>query len=297
MTPVPPERSPRAGLRAGRVMRGVAVLGVVTALGGAITGWQLLGQIDTTLSDSLEVTTETLTTLEETIVLADDVLGSVDEALGAAEGSLRAVESSTGDAVAVIESVDGLIGELTPSLRNVESTLRDLSGIGRTIDSVLEQLDNIPFGPNYDPERPLGEQLDLLAADIGPVVESLDGAAGPLDGLAGSSGDLNREIAALADAVAAVNTDLQASDVLLDSYLATAQRAQEVAASADTDLGDEVGQTRVFVVLAALLVALGQIVPWWVGTELVRRARRELALVARDEAVQSEGRRPSPTDP
>ena len=278
-------RSPRRRLRAGRFMRWLAVFGVLTALGGAITGWQLMGQIDTTLSDSLEITGESLLTLEETIVLADDILGSVDEALVATEGALRAVVDSTDDAAVVITSIESLIGEISPSLTNVESTLRDLSDIGSTIDGVLEQLDNIPFGPDYDPQRPLGEQLDRLADDIEPIVGSLDDAAPSLEGLAASSDDLETEVAALADAIGVVNTELQSSGVLLDSYLDTAQRAQVVAATADDDLGAEMTRARAFLVLAALLVAVGQIVPWWIGNELVQSVRE---LPAEGEPLQSE---------
>lgn len=278
-------------------MRWLAVLGVLTALGGAITGWQLMGQIDTTLSETLEVTEESLVTLEETIELADDMLDSVDEALLATEGTLRAVVGSTDDVVLVISSVDELIGDVTPSLDNVESTLRDLSGVGSTIDGVLEQLDNIPFGPNYDPARPLGDQLERLADDIEPIAGSLEGAAEPLAGLVTSSEDLELELGALADAIGGVNEELQSSEALLDDYLATAQRAQTVAASADADLGVEIAQARVFLVLAALLLAAGQIVPWWIGNELVQSTRDGEPQPLRVDRPANPGDDPEPADP
>jgi ABC-type transporter Mla subunit MlaD len=264
---VPPDRRRR---RAGTFMRTLAVFGVLTALGGAVAGWQLMGQIDDTLDDSLEITEETLFTLEETIELADALLDSVDDALVATEGSLLAVVDSTDEAVAVVQSVDELVGEVTPGLGRIEATLRDLSGIGSTIDSVLEQLDDIPFGPDYDPSRPLGEQFELLADDLAPIAESLAGTSEPLSGLADASGDLESELTALAQAVGEVNDELRSSGDLLDAYLLTAQRAQSVAADADADLGAETTRARVFLVLAAVLIAAGQFVPWWIGTELRR---------------------------
>lgn len=267
-TPIdPPDRRRR---RAGTFMRTLAAFGVLTALGGAVAGWQLMGQIDDTLDDSLEITEETLFTLEETIVLADALLDSVDDALVATEGSLLAVVDSTDEAVAVVESVDELVGEVTPGLGRIEATLRDLSGIGSTIDTVLEQLDDIPFGPDYDPSLPLGEQFELLADDLAPIAESLADTSAPLSGLADASGDLESELTALAQAVGQVNVELRSSGDLLDAYLLTAQRAQSVAADADADLGAEMTRARVFLVLVAVLIAAGQFVPWWIGTELRR---------------------------
>lgn len=259
-------------------MRWLAVLGLLTSLAGGVVGWQLMGQIDTTLGGSLEITGETLTTLEDTIELADGVLDSVDEALVATEGSLRAVVDSTDDAVGVIDSVDGLVTATRPSLRNVEATLRDLASIGSTIDDVLRQLDNIPFGPNYDPERAFGEQLETLADDLDPIIVALDAAAEPLDGLSTATGELDTELDALADAIGEINVELSASGALLDAYLESAQRAQALAVAAEADLTDDVALTRVFIVLGCLLFAAGQIVPWWVGNELVIAARDELSV-------------------
>jgi hypothetical protein len=61
--------------------------------------------------------------------------------------------------------------------------------------------------------------------------------------------------------LAALRTDVSNSRTLLSEYQATAQRAQRVASSVRTDLGNDLTKTRILIVVAGLLFIVGQIVP------------------------------------
>jgi hypothetical protein len=62
--------------------------------------------------------------------------------------------------------------------------------------------------------------------------------------------------------------------VLLDQYLASARSAQALTEETRDDVEGDVVAARIVMIVAALVVALGQIVPFWYGTELVSSAER-----------------------
>lgn len=57
---------------------------------------------------------------------------------------------------------------------------------------------------------------------------------------------------------------------LLDRYTSTTSDAQSLAASSRDDLGESARLTRWLLVLLALVFAVGQIVPIWLGVALLR---------------------------
>ncbi len=273
-------RRPAATRRAGLVMQGVAYVGLVATIVGVIAGWRLIGSFERTVGDSLDLTAESLVTLDESLTVAENVTASVDEALASAEESLRAVVVSVERSSAVVGRVDGLVGVVAPSLRSTVTTLENMARVGATIDDVLTQLSEIPFGPDYRPPLPLGDQLDQLSRDLAPVAEALESTEGDLSLFADSTDDLAMRVGELADAVGQVNRDLDQSEALLEAYRERASRAVTITDRADTDLDRDATTSRILLVIVGVAVAVGQVVPFWVGKELLARAREMEAAAA-----------------
>lgn len=263
---------PRVRRRVGLAMQFIAVVGVVGAVAGTIAAWRLAGRVDGTVGESLELTGEALLTLDRTITVAEDALADVDDTLTVAETTLDGVADSIDDSTAILESVAELSTSVAPSVEAAATTLDEVAAVGRTIDGVLAQLDSLPFGPSYDPEVPLGEQLDQLGRDIAPIGRSLRDAGRDVEAFGEATGRLDDDLAELADAIGAVNQDLRRSEQLLREYEATTARAVELIDAASNDLDDDVTSTRLLIVVIGVAVALGQIVPFWVGKELALSA-------------------------
>lgn len=253
-------------------MQSVAYVGLVASLVGTIAAWRLIGRFESTVDETLGVTSESLVTLEQTITVAEAVVASVDDALVAAETSLTSLTASVGSTGAVLEEIEGLATTVAPSIDRAVTTLDDVADVGRTIDNVLGQLDRIPFGPDYSPPEPLGEQLDQLGRDLEPVATALGDSSSSLSDLRTSTDRLETSVRAFADAISKVNSDLDESEAILQQYRATAERAQILTAGVQADLDTDVRVTRILAVIVGLAVAVGQIVPFWVGKELVAAA-------------------------
>jgi hypothetical protein len=258
---------------AGRVMVGVAVVGVVVSLVGTIVAWQFVGQLSRSSDRSLALGEDALVTLDATLDVAEEVIGAVDDGLEGVVSTLDVVADVVSDTATVSESTAALAGEIAPSIEGIDDALRSLESVTGSIDSVLRQLSSIPFGPRYDPETSFDAAVARLRADLVPIADSLEGAAAELGEFAEGSDALTAELAALAGDVEEVRRQLAGSEALLDAYRVTTADALDLAGTTRDDLGTDLARTRLLIVLLGLTFAVGQIVPAWVGRELLVTSR------------------------
>ncbi len=151
--------------------------------------------------------------------------------------------------------------------------------LGRTIDDVLRGVASIPFAPDYDPAVPLDEAVAGVREGLAPLAGDVRGIADELDELAMGSGDLQSQLTELAADVSSTRLALSGSSALLDQYRASASDALAVARASREDLDADRMRSRIVAVVLGLTIALGQVVPAWVGRELLVTERARLAPV------------------
>ncbi|CAN5490992.1 hypothetical protein BH23ACT3_BH23ACT3_11510 [soil metagenome] len=261
---------------AGRIMVGVAVVGVVVSLVGTAVAWQFVGQLSRSSDRSLALGEDALVTLDATLDVAEEVIGAVDAGLEGVVSTLDVVADVVSDTATVSESTAALAGEIAPSIDGIDEALQSLESITGSIDTVLRQLSQIPFGPRYDPDTSFDAAVARVRADLVPIAESLEEAAAELGDFAEGSDALNAELAALVGDVEEVRRQIAGSEALLDAYRATTADALDLAGTTRDDLGTELARTRLLIVLLGLTFAVGQIVPAWVGRELLVTSRNPL---------------------
>jgi hypothetical protein len=259
--------------RAGRVMVGVAVVGVAVALIGAVVGWQLIGQIDATTSDTLDVSVESLDSLADTIELADGVLTSTTESLDAVASTLTSVSESFDSATGVLNEFSTFAETAGPALADTTETLRELEDVGTTVDEALGALSNLPVGFDYDPEAGLGATIGSLADTIEPLSAQFTSTAGEVARLTDDIDTLRTDIETLNVTVNQIAEDLAETDLLLEEYRVNVARARALAVTTREDVQGDANWMRLLIVLASVNFAIGQIVPLWFGHELLHRAR------------------------
>lgn len=275
----PPPDSPlalrrrRAERRAGQMMLGVAAVGVLVAVVGTIVGWVLLGRLDRTSRESLEVSIESLDSIDDTIDLADTVLTSTVETLDAVEQSLGTVADSFDTTDAVLDDVAELAAVTGPALTDATATIDDLAAIGGSIDTVLDGLGRIPLAPGYDPDAGFGDTLARLSDDLGPVGVALTDLSESLGESTTTVDRLQSDIRMLADRAAAVTADLDRTETLLNQYRSNVADARLLAERTRDDLDNDIRWMRILLVIAGANFAVGQIVPYTIGRDRLRTMR------------------------
>ncbi len=271
----PRVRSARSLRRAGSAMIAIAVVGVIVAFAGTITAWRLLGELNTSTRDTLDVTIGTIDSVEDSIDLADQVVTATIDSVDTASSTLEALATSFEAGTGVVDEIDDLTTTVGPTLSDAAVTLRQLEEVGSTIDALLSDLSSIPFAPDYQPDRELGEAIGAVADEIEKLPAEFDQTSEDIAGFGTALEDVQRQIRALATDIDDVNDSLADSGPLISDYRANIAEARAVAVSTRGDVDGSVALMRLFLVLGGLVFAAGQLVPFWVGRELLERSTVE----------------------
>ena len=267
-----PEREPRhLGLSrrsAGTIMVVIAYVGVVSALVGAVVGWQFLGELSDANKQGLELAEESLTAADASLVVADDIIEAVDDSLGALSSTITTVGDGIGATTAVAGSTAELAAALPDTLDRIDSGLASIESIAGTVDDTLSQLSQIPLAPDYDPDVTLSDAIGNLRGDIAPLAEDVRAVSDDLGTFASSGDGLETQLADLAASVTEVQVAVGGTTDVIAQARASTDAALELAQTTLSDIGTQLALTRLLLVIVAVAVAVGQIVPYWVGREL-----------------------------
>lgn len=253
-------------------MVAVGVVGLVVAVVGTAVGWVLVGDLRDTVDESLAVTEEAVATVEDTIVVADQVVADVADGLRALDEVLAQLRLGVRDLQPVVGSVAELTVEVPEALVEFQATLDQVAGAAGGVESVLEGLSRVPFGPDYDPETTLADQLRQLSGDLDPVVSALADARPGVEGLEDRSAELRRELQVLGVEVQSLVRRLDRSAELVSRYREQAGRVEDIVVDSRDDLDARVALMRALVVIGGVAFAGGQLVPLWIGSQLRREA-------------------------
>ncbi len=267
----PGVRSARSLRRAGSAMIVVAVVGVMVAFAGTIVAWRLLGELNTSTRDTLDVTIGTIDSVEDSIDLADQVLRATTESIDTASAMLDTLATSFEAGTGVVDEIDDLTTTIGPTLSDAAVTLRQLEDVGSTIDALLADLSSIPFAPDYEPDRELGESIGAVADEIEKLPAEFDQTSDNIAGFGVTLEDVQRQIRALASDIDAVNDGLSDTGPLISDYRRNIAEARAVAITTRDDLDGSVALMRLLLVIGGIVFAAGQLVPFWFGRELLER--------------------------
>ena len=273
--------------RVGRSMQTIGVLGVVVAVVAGIVTWDFLGDLERNVDRSLVIGAEAAVTLSETIDVADALIVTVDDGLATISGMVETIGVTIDNVSGVADATADLATTLPESFVDIDAALLTVEELGATVDSALSALSNVPFGPDYNPEVPFPEAIGNLRTALDPLGEQLTVIGEQLGGFSENSGALTSEVDGFVANIAASREALGDTQALLDSYRIAAGDARDLAIAGREDLDVSITWIRLVVVLLALLIAAGQLVPWWLGSCLVEAdsPRSEPCPETRDDAT------------
>lgn len=254
--------------RLGLALQLAAVTAALALLVGAVVGWRVVGAVEEATDGGAAVALASLDAVEASLETADVLLEDTHRAIGVATATLRTVVDSVDDTTDTLTSVADLTAVAAPALDSARDTLQTLAGTARAIDSALLTLSRLPIGPDYDPERAFGPAIDQLVDDLAPVPAALRSSSDELEDLVADSNSLDEQLAAVTDALDGIRATLADSGSVLEGYREAAQGARQLAADTAADTKVNPGLARLVLVLGAVSLALGQVVPFRHGAAM-----------------------------
>jgi hypothetical protein len=259
--------------RPGRVLRAIAVGGVVVAVFLTVVAWNFLGDLERDVDQSLRIGEDAAATLSETIDLAAGVIAAVDSGIATLDGALDAVDAGLGDASDVAAATSELSVSVADSFDDVDVALAQIESLSSTIDRTLRSLSSIPLAPDYDPDVSYPDAVAELRAAFEPIDAEMRTLAAELDEFSSSSAAIGANLDSLQTDLDDARTALADSDRLLDEYRVAATEAGELAERSRDDLGSSMWWARFTAVLLGVWIVAAQYVPWWLADQARGRPR------------------------
>ena len=251
-------------------MIAIGVSGVVISIAAVIVGEHVIGQIETSVDDSLELTNDALTAVSDSITVIDSLVTTTRSGMASVRRTIGTIESSLGDATtALADSGEFLGGSLPESLDAVQTVLHTIESVAGSVDRALRVLERVPFGPSYNPEQPFDQAITNLSQAIEPLPGELRALGGDLQRVGSSADTVTGQMAELTTDIDTLDVQLGKVAGLLDRYSVTVARAEHLASSSRDHLAERARWAQLLLVLFGVVFALGQIVPLWLGSELI----------------------------
>jgi len=249
----------------------IGCVGVVVSLVAAVVGQVVIGDIESSVDDSLVLTNNALDVVVDSINLTSTIVDTVKSGVNSIGTTLTTVTSSLDQTSAAIDSSTQFIGGSLPdALDAVSNVMPTIQSIANSIDDALRFASRAPFGPNYNPAKPFDEAIGELATAIDPLPAQLRQLSQDFAGLDSSSQAISTQLASLATDVQLLDQQLGQVSTLVQRYAKTATEAQSLTKVSRANLSSSARTARVLLVLLSLVFAFGQIVPIWLGLELMR---------------------------
>jgi methyl-accepting chemotaxis protein len=249
----------------------IGCVGVAISLVAALVGQVVIGDIDNSVDDSLVLTNKALDVVLDSINVTTTIVDTVKSGVNSIGTTLTTVTSSMDQTSAAINSSTEFIGGSLPdALDAVSNVMPTIQSVANSIDDALRFLSRAPFGPNYNPAKPFDEAIGQLATAIDPLPEQLRQLSQNFAGLGSSSQAISAQLSTLANDVHRLDEQLGQVSTLVDRYTKTATEAKLLATVSRSQLSSSARNARVLLVLFGLVFAFGQIVPIWLGLELMR---------------------------
>jgi chromosome segregation ATPase len=268
---------------AGRIMLGIAIVGLLVSLLGTVLVRQLVVDIGTGVDQSLELTVAVLETVDESFVVAEDALVILTDGTRDAEGAVRSLSDSLGEGQVALEAATALTGEdIADALDQVEAALPAIQQAAATIDQTLTTLSSLPLGLSYDPARPLAATIGELREGLTGLPDELREQAAQIERTSEALTEATEGTVATADALADLDARLVDATALLGAYADQTAEASTLVQAQREVIATSTARTGILALVFGVVFAVGQFVPLYFGLAL---ASGRLAVGATVEAV------------
>jgi len=213
----------------------IAIAGVVLSYLGLRAIRTSLGNLESGISNSLLLASQTLDNVEATLLLTRGTLVDINTGMTSVNSTLNTLSQTISDTEPLLVEVGGIAGEDVPnSLEAIQDTIPDLVQVAATIDETLTTLNDfridevIPFvnvrlqydlGVNYEPEVPFDESVERVGTSLDGMPERLREINGHLNTSINNLTTLSENLEQIATDLETTNENLEATPALIDEYV------------------------------------------------------------------------------
>jgi methyl-accepting chemotaxis protein len=269
--PAPPPPTAASRRHFGVAMLAIGGFGIVAGILTMVIGIRMTNEIEHSVDASLVTTGDALTVVSDSITLSSQIVDTVRDGLKGVTATMNVLEDSIATGTNVINDSNTFLGTSLPdTLDAINGVLPTIQNVASTIDSTLQLIANVPFAPDYNPTVPLGDAVGQLVDAMAPLPGQLRQLVSGFGDLSTSATNVSNQLTTLSDSLDQLDDDLGQVQQLIGRYSTTTEQATTRVTASRHDLNSSADAMRALFVVLGLVIALGQIVPIWLGVSLIR---------------------------
>jgi len=267
----------------GLVLVLIGIGGVGLSIAGSIVGREIVDEISDNVLGNLELTSEGLTAVQDTLILAKDALIDVNIGLATVERTAVNLSIAISDTQPLVDQVSIIASDDLPnSIEAIEETMPGLIQVAGAIDSTLVTLNNFridenilglriqyDLGVDYDPDVPFDESVALLGESLEGLPDRLRSLDQSLQTSSSNLGIISEDVLQLSQDLNTINGRLAEVGPLLDEYIRIIQETNDRARFTRLSVQAQLEMIKSIVTIAAIWFGLNQLVPIYVGWEML----------------------------
>ena len=281
----------------GVVLLLMGIGGIVLAVAARSMTHQLLDSITVEVDSGLQLTSESLDNVNATLLVAKDTIEDVNLTMGTVQTMTTNLAQTMNETGPLIEQSTDVATEQVPdSIEAVQEAIPALVDVAGTIDSTLTTLSrfkierdilgfelNYDLGIDYNPEVRFDDAVVGIGDSLEGLPESLRALSVYLNIANENLGTISTDLLALSQDMERLNEDIAQLDPILDEYIRIVTELNDSLRSIRTQINEQVETAKNVTTIAFLWLGLTQIIPLYLGFELVTGQRDPDRYVTREE--------------
>lgn len=285
----------------------VGIVGIGIAVAGILFGVQVVDSLGEALYQNLELTSESLDTVNDTLLVTKQTISQTGQAISTVGDTTESVAQLLDDAQPLLDNVGMVATENVPaSLEATQNAIPNLVTVAATIDNTLETLSSFQFertilgvpigfdlGIDYDPEAPFDESVAQIGTSLEGVPENLRDLQVPLGTASDNLATVSDNLQTLSTDLAQIEGSVEQVEPLLDDYIDIVNQIQGNIAQTQASIDDQLQMVKTGIILLFVWFGLNQIVPLYLGADLITDGRLGGRPFARKDESMEEGEMPA----
>ena len=188
----------------------VSIASLIVSVVGLVSLWTLKQNAVVAIGDAATLLTDTLVTTDKALTAAEQVLEGARDSIATLLGATQAIASALRDGQPTLNSAVRLLKQDFPdTIDSVQTAVTSAAQAARGADDLLKELARIPLlDLNYQPDVP-------LASSISGIGQTLGVMPGKLEEIGSGLGQLNGNLAVIANQVDGLGATIQQIDTSL----------------------------------------------------------------------------------
>lgn len=243
----------------------------------------LIEQTAVSTDDTLQTVSRNLSTIEVTLGVAKTTLADVNETLTTVEESMLVLGTAVTETTPLLDQATEIASSEVPeSIEAVQDAIPDLVQVAAVIDDTLVTLNrfqidetvlgfriNYSLGVDYNPTQPFDETVLSLGEGLEGLPSSLRSLEQYADTTEQNLTVVSQSLIAIGADLAVLNGRIEQIDPLLDEYLKIVTETNDSTRRTRRQIASQWAQLAFGVRLFAAWLALSQLVPLYLGWELM----------------------------